>query len=95
MICWLNPFIGLAGDMLLAALIDAGAPLDRIRSAVAATGLTGWNLTAERITDHGLAATRVQVEVTDPHTERRAAEVLEMAARAAPPGPSRPSPPPP
>ncbi|MFD7409567.1 nickel pincer cofactor biosynthesis protein LarC [Streptomyces sp. NPDC059866] len=84
MICWINPFTGLAGDMLLAALIDAGAPLDRIRSAVAATGLTGWNLTAERITDHGLAATRVQVEVTDPHTERRAVEVLEMAARAAP-----------
>ncbi len=84
MICWLNPFTGLAGDMLLAALIDAGAPLDRIRSAVAATGLTGWNLTAERITDHGLTATRVKVDVTDPNTERRAAEVLEMAARAAP-----------
>ncbi|MFE7895240.1 nickel pincer cofactor biosynthesis protein LarC [Streptomyces sp. NPDC057412] len=84
MICWINPFTGLAGDMLLAALIDAGAPLDRIRSAVAATGLTGWNLTAERITDHGLAATRVHVEVTDPHTERRAADVLEMAARATP-----------
>ncbi|RDS60645.1 nickel pincer cofactor biosynthesis protein LarC [Streptomyces sp. M7] len=84
MICWINPFTGLAGDMLLAALIDAGAPLDRIRSAVAATGLTGWNLTAERITDHGLAATRVHVEVTDPHTERRATDVLEMATRATP-----------
>lgn len=84
MICWINPFTGLAGDMLLAALIDAGAPLDRIRSAVAATGLSGWNLTAERITDHGLAATRVHVEVTDPHTERRATEVLEMATRATP-----------
>ncbi|MFJ6118793.1 nickel pincer cofactor biosynthesis protein LarC [Streptomyces sp. NPDC092129] len=84
MICWVNPFTGLAGDMLLAALIDAGAPLDRIRAAVAATGLTGWDLTAERITDHGLTSTRVRVEVTDPCTERRAAEVLEMASRAAP-----------
>ncbi|MDH6221042.1 nickel pincer cofactor biosynthesis protein LarC [Streptomyces pseudovenezuelae] len=84
MICWVNPFTGLAGDMLLAALIDAGAPLDRIRSAVAATGLTGWDLTAERITDHGLSATRVRVRVTDPCTERRAAEVLEMASRATP-----------
>lgn len=84
MICWINPFTGLAGDMLLGALIDAGAPLDRIRSAVSATGLTGWDLTAERVTDHGLAATRVRVEVTDPCTERRAAEVIEMASRAAP-----------
>lgn len=83
-ICWINPFTGLAGDMLLGALIDAGAPLDRIRSAVSATGLTGWDLTAERVTDHGLAATRVRVEVTDPCTERRAAEVIEMASRAAP-----------
>ncbi|SNT45092.1 nickel pincer cofactor biosynthesis protein LarC [Actinacidiphila glaucinigra] len=84
MICWINPFTGLAGDMLLGALIDAGAPLDRIRAAVSATGLTGWDLTAERVTDHGLAATRVHVEVTDPYTERRAAEVIEMASRAAP-----------
>ncbi|AYC43851.1 nickel pincer cofactor biosynthesis protein LarC [Streptomyces griseorubiginosus] len=84
MICWINPFTGLAGDMLLAALIDAGAPLDRIRAAIEATGLTGWELTAERVTDHGLSATRVQVHVTDPVTERHAAEVVDLASRAAP-----------
>ncbi|MFF3965579.1 nickel pincer cofactor biosynthesis protein LarC [Streptomyces griseorubiginosus] len=84
MICWINPFTGLAGDMLLAALIDAGAPLDRIRAAIEATGLTGWELTAERVTDHGLSATRVQVHVTDPVTERHAAEVIALASRAAP-----------
>ncbi|MEU0413238.1 nickel pincer cofactor biosynthesis protein LarC [Streptomyces griseorubiginosus] len=84
MICWINPFTGLAGDMLLAALIDAGAPVDRIRAAIAATGLTGWELTTERVTDHGLSATRVHVQVTDPHTERHAAEVIDLASRATP-----------
>ncbi|MFF7952603.1 nickel pincer cofactor biosynthesis protein LarC [Streptomyces griseorubiginosus] len=84
MICWINPFTGLAGDMLLAALIDAGAPVDRVRAAIAATGLTGWELTTERITDHGLSATRVHVHVTDPVTERHAAEVVDLASRAAP-----------
>lgn len=84
MICWINPATGLAGDMLLAALLDAGAPLDDIRAAVAATGLDGWDLTAERVTDHGLAATRVQVRVTDTATERRAADVIELASRAVP-----------
>lgn len=84
MICWINPFTGLAGDMLLAALIDAGAPLDAIRAAITATGLTGWDLTAERVTDHGLTATRVHVHVTDTRAERQAAEVIELASRAVP-----------
>ncbi|MFE2756678.1 nickel pincer cofactor biosynthesis protein LarC [Actinosynnema sp. NPDC059335] len=84
MICAVTPFTGVAGDMLLAALIDAGAPLDRVRAAVAATGLTGWDLTAHRVVEHGLRATRVRVEVHDTATERRAAEVLELVARAEP-----------
>ncbi|MEU9064350.1 nickel pincer cofactor biosynthesis protein LarC [Streptomyces sp. NPDC048430] len=85
MICWINPFTGLAGDMLLAALIDAGAPLDQVRATVASTGLTGWELTAGRVTDHGLAALHVDVRVTDTAHERRGAEVLELVSRATPP----------
>ncbi|HEY5019184.1 MAG TPA: nickel pincer cofactor biosynthesis protein LarC [Streptosporangiaceae bacterium] len=84
MICWINPFTGLAGDMLLGALLDAGAPLDAVRDAVAATGLTGWELTREHVTSHGLAATRVQVDVHDPVTQRRAAELITMASRTRP-----------
>ncbi|MFG1685260.1 LarC family nickel insertion protein [Nonomuraea sp. NPDC049269] len=84
MICWINPFTGLAGDMLLGALIDAGAPLHRMRAAVESTGLTGFELTAARVVEHGLAATRVHVDVTDDRSERRAAELIESAARAQP-----------
>lgn len=84
MICWINPFTGLAGDMLLAALIDAGAPVERVREAVAATGLTGWELSAERVTTHGLSAVRVRVAVDDSATERRAGLLMEMVSRARP-----------
>lgn len=84
MICWINPFTGLAGDMLLGALIDAGAPVDAVRDAVAATGLTGWDLTCERAVSHGLSATRVHVHVHDPTTQRRAAELITLASRVRP-----------
>jgi pyridinium-3,5-bisthiocarboxylic acid mononucleotide nickel chelatase len=83
-IAWINPFTGLAGDMLLAALLDAGAPLDAVRSAITATGLTGWELRCERVTSHGLSATRVHVDVHDPATERRASELIAMASLTAP-----------
>ncbi|MFD0660197.1 nickel pincer cofactor biosynthesis protein LarC [Thermocatellispora tengchongensis] len=79
-----HPFTGLAGDMLLGALIGAGAPLDAVRASVAATGLTGWELTAEPVVTHGLAATRAVVRVSDTATARSAAEVIALAARAEP-----------
>jgi hypothetical protein len=79
-ICWLHPFSGISGDMLLGALLDLGAPLDGVRAAVAATGLTGWTLDAERVTRGGLGATRAVVAVQDAATERRAAELLDRVA---------------
>jgi pyridinium-3,5-bisthiocarboxylic acid mononucleotide nickel chelatase len=81
-IVWLNPASGISGDMFLGALLDLGAPLDGVRAAVAATGLTGWELSAERVTRGGVGATRAVVTVTDTATERRAAELLARVGRA-------------
>jgi pyridinium-3,5-bisthiocarboxylic acid mononucleotide nickel chelatase len=83
-ICWINPFTGLAGDMLLGALLDAGAPVDAVRAAITATGLTGWELDCERTVSHGLAATRVLVDVHDQATRRQAADLIALAAQSAP-----------
>lgn len=76
MIVWLNPFSGISGDMLLGALLDLGAPLDGVRAAVAATGLTGWELSAQRVTRGGIGATRAAVTVSDDASERLAGELL-------------------
>ena len=84
MILWLNPFSGISGDMLLGALLDAGAPMDEVRAAIASTGITGWTLTTEHVRRAGLAARRACVQVDDQVTERRVAELLAMARAARP-----------
>ena len=43
-IAWFHCFNGIAGDMALGALLDAGADLDHIRSSIEATGVDGHSL---------------------------------------------------
>lgn len=80
-VCVISPFTGLAGDMLLAALVDAGAPLAAVRAAITDTGLTGWDLTVTRVLTHGLTAARAVVSTDDGATSRKASELIAMAGR--------------
>ena len=84
MIVWFEPYSGVSGDMLLGALLELGAPLDGVRAAVASTGLTGWELTAEPVARAGLAATGAVVAPDDTAAARPAAELRALVARARP-----------
>jgi hypothetical protein len=66
---WCNPSLGVAGDMLLAALVDLGADDAFVRGQLARLGLDGWSLTIEPTTRRGLVATRavVDAELHDHH----------------------------
>ena len=58
---WLDASSGASGDMFLGALVDAGAPLDVMQSAVDTIGVEHVELRAREVTRAGLAATRVEV----------------------------------
>lgn len=60
-IAYLDLVCGISGDMLLAALIDAGAPLEQVREALSGLAPGEWELEVERTRVQGLAATRVRV----------------------------------
>ncbi|MSO95930.1 MAG: nickel pincer cofactor biosynthesis protein LarC [Thermoleophilia bacterium] len=61
MIAYLDCVGGLAGDMLLAALLDAGAPEDELRAIPGRLGLHGVEINAHRVERHGIGALHVDV----------------------------------
>ena len=54
-------FSGASGDMILGALIDAGATSTSLQQRLSTLSVAGCSLTTERVLRNGLAATRVTV----------------------------------
>jgi len=60
-LAWFHCFSGIAGDMALGALVDAGADLDEVRAMCARVPVSGWSLEAEPVMRNGIAATHINV----------------------------------
>lgn len=88
-IAYLDCSNGVAGDMFLGALLDAGLSLDRLRDALAAVPLAGYTLRAERARRGGIAGTRVVVEAEARQPARRLPDLLEIIDRSSLPAPVR------
>ena len=60
-IAFFDCFSGIAGDMVLGALVDAGVPLEVIGAPLDKISLEPFQLEAVRVERHGIAATAVRV----------------------------------
>ena len=84
---WVDASAGASGDMLLGALVGAGADLGVLQAAVDGLGTEPVRLVRHQVTRAGLAATKVDVEVS-PSTVRRTwpdvRALVEGAGLAAP-----------
>ncbi|MGH7363125.1 MAG: nickel pincer cofactor biosynthesis protein LarC [Candidatus Methylomirabilales bacterium] len=93
-IAYFDCFSGVAGDMILGALVDAGVPLTVLKEAVAALGLPGLEVEARKVMRGGFATTKVDVLTGEPsreadpglvdaghpphHSHRRLPDILEV-----------------
>ncbi|HZX56128.1 MAG TPA: nickel pincer cofactor biosynthesis protein LarC, partial [Ilumatobacteraceae bacterium] len=64
---WFHCFAGTAGDMTMAALVDAGADQLTIADLVGRLDVDGYALTFEKVSRCGIAATQALVVVDDGH----------------------------
>jgi uncharacterized protein (TIGR00299 family) protein len=60
-VAWFHCFAGIAGDMALGSLVDAGADVDEVRALLNRLDLPGWHLEFEDGIRGGIACTRAVV----------------------------------
>lgn len=71
---------GASGDMILAALLDAGLPEETLRQRLAALHLNDFTLTVRRVQKNGFGAAKVDVHVADDVPERHLADIEAIIA---------------
>jgi uncharacterized protein (TIGR00299 family) protein len=79
---WLDLASGASGDMLLAAVVDAGVPEPVIGEAVAAIAPEPIDLHFSHVLRGSLRSRRALVEVSESSTPRRLPDVVSMLAAA-------------
>ncbi len=81
-VAWFHPFSGIAGDMTLGALLDAGADLDFVVATLDGLNVDGWALTTEQVDRNGIRATRAVVDAPEQHHHRHWTDIRSLLEEA-------------
>ena len=79
---WFHCFSGIAGDMALGSLVDAGADLAEVVALIDRLPVTGWSVEAEPVLRAGVAATKVRVRGEDTAVVRTYAHISGLVDEA-------------
>ena len=81
-VAWFHCFSGIAGDMALGALIDAGADVGEVREICELLPLGGWDLQAHPTQRGGVGATDVRVITQETSVVRTASHIIALVGEA-------------
>jgi uncharacterized protein (TIGR00299 family) protein len=81
-LAWWHCYAGIAGDMALGSLVDAGADLDAVEGELAALPVGGWAVDATTVLRGGVAATRVEVHTQESSVVRTYAHIAGLLTEA-------------
>ncbi len=84
-VLWLEPVGGIAGDMFLAAALDAGVSQSELEAQLSSLEVPGWKLQLSKATRHAIVGTHVEVVVTEPeegHAHRSWKDIDALISRS-------------
>jgi pyridinium-3,5-bisthiocarboxylic acid mononucleotide nickel chelatase len=81
-VAWFHCFAGIAGDMALGSLLDAGADLAEVLGLLGRLPVGGWALDVEPVLRGGVAATRAVVTVNDNVVVRTHSHIVGLIEEA-------------
>jgi pyridinium-3,5-bisthiocarboxylic acid mononucleotide nickel chelatase len=82
-LAYLDCSSGISGDMFLAALLDAGVELDRLRAELAKIDLGPYEFTQSRVMRGGLAGNHVDIVVPGKQPHRHLSHIEKLIGAAA------------
>ncbi|HTG58224.1 MAG TPA: nickel pincer cofactor biosynthesis protein LarC [Terriglobia bacterium] len=77
-IAYLDCSSGISGDMLLAALLDAGLERDLLLNELRKLPLAGYEFRCARVLRGSLTGTQVEIDVPQPQPERHLGEIRQL-----------------
>jgi uncharacterized protein (TIGR00299 family) protein len=81
-VAWFHCFSGIAGDMALGSLLDAGADVGEVLTLLRRLPLPGWDLRTESVLRGGIACTRALVSADDDVVVRTHSHIVGLISEA-------------
>ena len=82
-LAYLDCSSGISGDMFLAALLDAGVELDRLRAELAKIELGAYEFTQSRVMRRGIAGNHIEITVPEKQPHRHLSHIEKLIGVAA------------
>ncbi len=79
---WFHCFAGIAGDMALGSLIDAGADLDELRKVLDRLPIGSWSFDAKPVLRGGIASIQIEVRVSETGVVRTFPHIVAILEEA-------------
>lgn len=79
---YIHAYSGIAGDMLLGAMVDLGVDVNQLQQELHKLDLDGYEVYAEKVSKNGICGTKVHVKIDESHHHRGFSTIKQIINNA-------------